>query len=112
MVTFHGVFRRGETSKADDEVITPSSEVTNSELLICNGVQDPFVSSEDLTVAKQLFRQHGFQVEILNLKGAKHGFSNPAQTFNENPSFGYDEKAATEAWDTAIQLLARTLSFT
>lgn len=124
MVTFHGVFHDGLFSgggpsgtKADGnknqkekEEESSSSSSSPAEVLICDGVDDPFVSENDVKVAKEIFEQHGFAVNILKLQNARHGFSNPAQSFNDNPSFDYNEKAATKAWDLTLTLLKRTLA--
>lgn len=106
MSTFHGVFRRDKTTTLPDSQQIPSQ---NSEIMICNGMDDPFVSEEDLDEAKNVFVENGYKVEVLQLKGAKHGFSNPAQGLNENPAFDYNVDAATKAWTETMMIFQRIL---
>jgi dienelactone hydrolase len=118
MSTFHGVFRRDEPiSRQQDASATSDADTDkdsqqlsqNAEILICNGADDPFVTQEDLDMAKKSFLEKGHKVEILQLAGAKHGFTNPAQAFSDNPAFDYDEVAANKAWTETIKLFQRTL---
>jgi len=112
MATFHGVFHR-ESAPAHvvKDEISSSSLSTSSvgSVLICNGKDDPFVSEKDLEESKKLFETNGWQAELQQFEGAKHGFSNPAQDFNENPAFGYHPEAATKSWDATLQLLEKQL---
>jgi dienelactone hydrolase len=107
MVTFHGVFDANRSAA--------SSAVTNErrvcEVLICNGTDDPFVSSDMVEAALQSLQESRNTVSLLQLKGARHGFSNPAQAFNANQaSFGYDADAALKSWRQAMALLSRRLA--
>eukprot|EP00980_Cylindrotheca_fusiformis_P012033 scaffold2855_cov127-Cylindrotheca_fusiformis.AAC.1 len=92
MVTFHGVFRRDnyggvcEAGKAKS-----SGNELSRDVLVYNGCDDPFVSKEDLDEVTKLFSGHGFSVSVLEMEGAKHGFTNPAQSLNENPAFEYNQ---------------------
>lgn len=106
MVTFHGVFRR-ETPLPK---LTASTDQThNCHVLICNGKDDPFVSPQDLGETKSYFEEVNCKVEILSLDGARHGFTNPAQAYNDNDSFDYNEDAAEKAWKRATRLLQEQL---
>lgn len=107
MVTFHGVFERnGPLAKVRDEV---SSSTSGGKLLICNGKDDPFVSDEELENTRITFETNGWEVKVEEYEGSKHGFSNPAQEFNEKAAFGYNEVAARESWDAAFRLLEEEL---
>jgi dienelactone hydrolase len=118
MITFHGVFRRDapvvsslsnkKTTGLRNEPSSSPKEVT--EVLICNGAKDPFVSQEDLDDVKKLFLERNCKVEILQLAGAKHAFTNPAQAWNENPAFDYNQLASEKAWSATIELLERTIA--
>ena len=79
------------------------------EVLICTGKSDPFVASEDLEFARATMQKQNFSVKIMEFDGAKHGFTNPAQDFNSNPAFQYNEAAATQSWETSMALLRRKL---
>jgi dienelactone hydrolase len=98
MVTFHGVF---------DGILSPKSEIKvgGSRVLICNGADDPFVPKEALSNAVATLQRYGHCVEVLNLEGARHGFTNPAQDFNSNEAFAYNDKVAKTVWMETVSLL-------
>lgn len=101
MATFHGVFD-GIPPTSDD-----SGEVkeTGCNILLCNGAEDPFVSETSLQNAIDTMKQSGHAVNLLQLTGAKHGFTNPAQDFNPNESFVFNEEGADMAWSSTLDLL-------
>jgi len=107
MVTFHGVFDGLRPPAAGN-----TRDVTNDctpDILICNGQLDPFVDQTTvLQYAIDTLEQLGHKVRLLNLEGAKHGFSNPAQDYNPNESFRYNEGAAEAAWSEAVSHLKET----
>jgi dienelactone hydrolase len=105
MVTFHGVFGGLPVPKSDKEVSLEGS----CEILICHGTEDPFVPPEDLGQALETLQYFCHTTSLLQLKGAKHGFSNPAQDFNDNPAFGFHQEAAAKAWRQGLALLKRRL---
>ncbi|VEU36058.1 unnamed protein product [Pseudo-nitzschia multistriata] len=115
LVSYHGVYRRdppGSPATGGDpgdgpRGILPPAPV--GDVLICTGGSDPFVSGEDLDAAKAAMEEGSYRVAIAEFEGAKHGFTNPAQDFNPNPAFGYDEHAATESWKATMELLKRRL---
>ena len=118
MITFHGVFgpvRQFHSSSSPANARDLSEEVrvseasSNSSILICNGDNDPFVDSADLEASVELFRLCGHHVDVLHLPGARHGFTNPAQDFNENESFKYHGKSADVAWEKALDLLNKSV---
>lgn len=112
MVTFHGVFGRDWSTYTPPHERSPTKKVesaSKSMTLIFNGALDPFVEQGDLDKVKSYLSSIGFDVHINQLEGAKHGFSNSAQSFNENPAFEYNEKGATESWEATITLLKSTL---
>ena len=111
MVTFHGVFD-GKVPSLDDSISQARALENDTQVLICNGVKDPFVSREMLDAAVVTLERHSCQVTLTNLEGAKHGFTNPAQDFNPNPSFGFDAKAASASWTAACNLLQSQLGTT
>lgn len=101
MATFHGVF---------DGIPPPASSKGTEEsdggcqILICNGAEDPFVSESTLQNAVETMQQHGHTVTLLELQGAKHGFTSPAQDFNPNEAFGFNEEGAQLAWSSSLDL--------
>jgi dienelactone hydrolase len=62
-----------------------------------------------LTFDRALFQHYRHTTSLLQLKDAKHGFTNPAQDFNENPAFAYHKESADKAWRQAIAFLKRRI---
>jgi dienelactone hydrolase len=115
MVTFHGVFDGGTLpvlspppslgkKDGDDTTMSDGSDYS-CQVLICNGQQDPFVKSADVDTCVAILQGCGHHVRVLQLEGAKHGFSNPAQDFNDNNAFAFCASAATLAWAETLRLL-------
>jgi dienelactone hydrolase len=124
LATFHGVFDGIDVNVDADEMkdILSDTETTTlasrppptgatriAEVLICNGVQDPFVSSNSLEQALALLQKFNYRTSLLQLVDAKHGFSNPAQDFYDNPSFAFQQEAAEKSWKQTLNMLQRTL---
>jgi dienelactone hydrolase len=119
MVTFHGVFGSMQPyvaakRRSDDHMKhTGTSTEKNSTLssrchvLICNGSKDPFVNPSDLHACVELLQGCGHKVRVLQLQDAKHGFTNPAQEFNDNPAFDSHVPSATVAWHETLELLKK-----
>lgn len=108
MITFHGVFD-GASPAASEQNVVSSKANGLADILICNGQLDPFVSQPVLHNAIDTLKTHGHNVRLLQLEGAKHGFSNPAQDFNPNEAFAYNRDAAHESWTEALKLLQAQL---
>jgi dienelactone hydrolase len=102
LATFHGVFTDAPAREYGEG--RPCSEV-----LICHGTDDPF--TDDATMEKTLatLQDHRHLSSLLQLKGAKHGFTNPAQAYNEKDEFDYNQEAANKSWRQAVALLKRRL---
>lgn len=106
MVTFHGVF---------DGILPPTDRAEvmikrESQVLICNGEADPFVSKQSLQNSIALLERNGHEVTLLQLAGVKHGFTNPAQDCNPNEAFAYNEDGARTAWKAALAILSLALA--
>jgi dienelactone hydrolase len=89
----------------------PPQQQQQPEVLICNGNDDPFVSIHDLQITQRRMMQSGYNVTIVQYEDAKHGFTNPAQQYNANDAFDYNDIAATESWTSTIALLRRQLLY-
>jgi dienelactone hydrolase len=112
LISFHGVYHRDDLMPSPHEECHQSytsSGTRQPEVLVCNGQADPFVSSDDLATTKMMITEKGYKVTIIQYNGAKHGFSNPAQAYNENDAFDYNEAAATASWTSTMRLLERQL---
>ena len=111
LVSYHGVYRREDPSENGTETETETiTDPPEREVLICTGKSDPFVSRDDVEFAKTTMGEQKYAVRIMEFDGAKHGFTNPAQDFNANPAFQYNENAATKSWEATMELLKRKFS--
>ena len=106
MATFHGVFD-GLLPPTDH---TEAMQERGSQVLICNGEADPFVSKQSLHSSIAFLERYGHDVKLLQLTGAKHGFTNPAQDWNPNKGFAYNKDAAKVSWTAALSLLKLVLA--
>ena len=105
MVTFHGVFD-GVPPPETGSMMGAAESV--ADILICNGQLDPFVDQDTvLRHAIDTLQHLGHNVRLLQLEGAKHGFTNPAQDFNPNQAFRYNAEAAELSWSEANALLKK-----
>ncbi|CAJ1950584.1 unnamed protein product [Cylindrotheca closterium] len=113
MVTFHGVFGRDWSTYVPPKECAPNTKTDSTskpKMLIFNGALDPFVAQKDLDEVNTYLSRNNIEVQVHQLEGAKHGFSNSAQSFNENPAFEYNEKGANESWEATIAMLKGTLA--
>merc|ERR1711862_113720 len=120
LVSFHGVFTdcyNGTTNTIartkNDNSILNNNKNNQLHILICNGLNDPFVSLNDIEALEQLFKgnnkNNNNNWQILNFPNVKHGFTNPAQAFNNNPNFSYDDNSANISWHSSIALVKKVL---
>eukprot|EP00534_Pseudo-nitzschia_fraudulenta_P004580 CAMPEP_0201118856 /NCGR_PEP_ID=MMETSP0850-20130426/3046_1 /ASSEMBLY_ACC=CAM_ASM_000622 /TAXON_ID=183588 /ORGANISM="Pseudo-nitzschia fraudulenta, Strain WWA7" /LENGTH=364 /DNA_ID=CAMNT_0047384317 /DNA_START=175 /DNA_END=1269 /DNA_ORIENTATION=+ len=114
LVSYHGVYRRDDPSthlpSGDASVSGIKNKVVTREVLVCTGKSDPFVAPDDVEFAKKAMEGYSYSVQIMEFDGAKHGFTNPAQDFNSNPAFQYNDYAAKESWDATLNLLKSKLA--
>ena len=125
LVSYHGVFdgvQEYETSNngggcsKNVSMPGPPGENTeterrqsNTQVLICNGGDDPFVQNEDVEATKRILISQGCDVTVLHFDKVKHGFTNPAQDFNPSDSFAFNESAAKQSWESTLLMLRQTL---
>jgi len=115
LISFHGVFRRDPLPLSEQSLSSSSLDEKSSrtgrtrDVLICNGKCDPFVSQDDIDITKRSMEEKMYNVTVLDFDGARHGFTNPAQKFNENNAFEYNEIASKESWKATMELLKRKL---
>ena len=102
MASFHGVFGSVSPPPKKSPLIEGES---SGHVLICNGAEDPFVAKGDLQNTVDVIKGNGYGVTLLQLAGAKHGFTNPAQDFNPNENFRFNKAGAHEAWKKTLELL-------
>jgi len=117
LISYHGVFDGVKeyevcttgTSNESNATSGIDKAATRTQVLICNGQDDPFVQQDDTKLAKDLLEMKGCDVSVFNFDGVKHGFTNPAQDYNPSDMFAFNEHAAKKSWDLTIQLLRQTL---
>ena len=75
-------------------------------MLIFNGAADTFVPKEAVRMARAKLKAAGVRYKLVNYKGAKHGFTNPAADEN-GKKFGidlaYDKRADEKSWDETLK---------
>jgi dienelactone hydrolase len=104
VATFHGSLGPVETAK-------PGS--VEAKLLVMNGADDPFVSSEAIESFKEEMNNAGAEFEFINYPGAVHAFTNPAAT-KKGEEFdlplAYNEEADEKSWSRLLEFLDSTFS--
>jgi acetyl esterase/lipase len=76
----------GDSQNDEYSHVSTNPQPKKTEILVCHGLQDPVVSDQSLEGALATLTQNRHIVSLLQLQGAKHGFNNPAQVFNDNPA--------------------------
>ena len=114
VATFHGVFdgvalKHPPSVMSVDEAGKDGERGSRRRALICSGSDDPFVSKEQLENCRRIFLSNGWDWTLLQLDGARHGFTNPAQDYNTNGAFAYNDVASKKSWDATRDLLKRSI---
>ena len=101
VASFHGAL--GSFHTADPGSIRP-------EILVCHGAADSMVSQDDLAAFRQEMDAAAANYEVLELEGAKHGFSNPQADVNAEKygiDLGYQQQADARSWAAMQSLFER-----
>ena len=72
-----------------------------AKMLVLNGAEDPFVTTEQITALKQEMQNAGADLEFVNYPGVKHSFTNQdADDYGKrfNMPLVYDAKADKDSW--------------
>lgn len=101
VVSFHG----GLT--VPDEADLPGMKAS---FLILHGADDPTIKPEQIAAFQEGLRQAGVDWEMIYYGGARHGFSNPANTGATGGSVAYQERAARRSWQAMENFFAEVLS--
>ncbi|MFW5444538.1 MAG: dienelactone hydrolase family protein [Methylococcaceae bacterium] len=91
-VSFHGSLASKIVAKPDQ---------VKAKILVLNGADDPFVTSEQIAAFKQEMQSAGANLEFINYPGVKHSFTNPeADGFGKqfNMPLVYDANADKDSW--------------
>lgn len=78
-----------------------------AKILVLNGADDPFVSSDAIDAFKKEMDAAGADYEFVNYPGAVHSFSNPGATEvgeKFGMPLGYNEQVDTESWQAMLSL--------
>lgn len=81
-----------------------------SQVLVCNGAKDTFVSDETIAKFKKLIKQSNVQMQFESYANAKHSFTSPAA--NEAGKkfelpLEYNEKADKKSWEDMKKFFGR-----
>jgi dienelactone hydrolase len=92
VVSFHG-------SLTTEKLAQPGQ--VKAKILVLNGAQDPFVTTEQVAAFKQEMKSAGANLEFVDYPDAKHSFTNPeADNYGQhfNMPLAYNAKADSESW--------------
>lgn len=113
VVSFHGIADGFVPPVDDASVESTSASAASVRLLICHADDDPFVPRADLDACLSVLTDRRCPWTLQSFgpaTGAKHSFTNPAQTLNDNPSFGYDAHADRASWAATKAFLEDVLA--
>ena len=104
VVTFHANLSAQQAAQQD---------TFKAEVLVLHGELDSMVSLDDVESFKQEMNNAHVTAEVIVLKDAKHGFSNPLadeRAKANNVDLGYNAEAEKKSLDAMYSLLDRTLA--
>jgi len=84
-----------------------------AKMLVLNGADDPFVTTEQISALKQEMKAADADLEFVNYPGVKHSFTNPeADDFGErfNMPLVYDASADKDSWQRMQVFLEQVFS--
>ena len=82
-------------------VVPPQEGEVKAFILVCNGADDPFTTSDQIEMFKKEMDSAKVNYEFINYEGAVHSFTSPyADSLGKkfNMPFAYNEKADKESW--------------
>lgn len=98
VVSFHGSLASSNPAQ---------KESINTRILVLNGADDPFITTEQIAAFKQEMKTTKADYQFINYPGVKHGFTNPAaDDFGQrfDMPLAYNIKADEDSWQR-MQLL-------
>lgn len=104
VVTFHAVLSAQSPAEKDK---------IQAEILVLHGEQDSMVTLQDVTAFEAEMANADVNSQVIVLKDAKHGFSNPLADERAKANgvdLGYNADAEKTSIDAMYDLLARTLA--
>jgi len=104
VVSFHG-------SLAAKTLARPGQ--VKAKILVLNGADDPFVTTEQIAALKQEMKSAGADLEFVNYPGVKHSFTNPdADDFGKrfDMPLVYNAEADKDSWQRMKVFLAKVFN--
>jgi dienelactone hydrolase len=92
VVSFHGALAG----------VTPSKNTIKSEILVCHGAADKFISPQEVTTFKKQLDSVGAKYTFKEYPNATHAFTNPAATETGkkfNMPISYNPEADKNSWN-------------
>jgi len=92
--------------------VMPNSKLS-ARVLVCNGADDPFISSESVTAFKSAMDSIGAKYEYISYPGAKHSFTSKEADAN-GEKFGlplaYNAEVDQKSWTSLQELLQKAFN--
>jgi dienelactone hydrolase len=100
VATFHGAIAT-ETPAQPGKV--------KAKILVLNGAADPMVTPEQREAFKKEMKTAKVKYEFIDLKDAKHGFTNPDADKHGMPALGYNAEADKKSWAEMLRFFKKNL---
>ena len=104
VVSFHGSLAANTKAQAGQ---------VNAKILVLNGMDDPFVTSEQIAALKQEMKDANADLEFVNYPGVKHSFTNPDADITGKQfdmPLVYNAAADKDSWQRMQVFLKRAFS--
>lgn len=91
---------------------TPSeeqAEAIQTEVLVCHGADDKFISEESIKAFKERLKDADVKLNFVSFPGAVHSFTVKDAGKHNNPGMQYQKEADEKSWELMKELLGRTL---
>ena len=100
VATFHGAIAT-ETPAQPGKV--------KAKILVLNGAADPMVTPEQREAFKKEMKTAKVKYEFIDLKDAKHGFTNPDADKHGMPALAYSAEADKKSWAEMLRFFKKNL---
>jgi dienelactone hydrolase len=100
VATFHGAIAT-ETPAQPGKV--------KAKIIVLNGAADPMVTPEQREAFKKEMKAAKVKYEFIDLKGAKHGFTNPDADKHGMPALAYNAEADKKSWAEMLKFFKKNL---
>ncbi len=100
VATFHGAIAT-ETPAQPGKV--------KAKIIVLNGAADPMVTPEQREAFKKEMKAAKVKYEFIDLKDAKHGFTNPDADKHGMPALAYNAEADKKSWAEMLRFFKKNL---